>query len=64
MWRTVYAGWANKIGIDFDITSKHYCEVIVEKIVSGQFKFPTNGNKTPVTATRHDSCGPDGYHVA
>jgi len=58
MWRQVYSVWAKKIGIDFNITSKHYSEVVAEKIESGEFKFPTNGNGNgkPVRVTWHDSC--------
>jgi Fe-S oxidoreductase/FAD/FMN-containing dehydrogenase len=56
MWRQVYPVWAKKLGIDFDFTSRHYSEVLAEKIESGEFKFPTNGNKPPVRVTWHDSC--------
>jgi Fe-S oxidoreductase/FAD/FMN-containing dehydrogenase len=58
MWRTVYASWAKKLNIPFAITSKHYSEVVAEKIASGEFKFPTNGNGNgkQVRVTWHDSC--------
>jgi len=56
MWRQVYAVWARKLGVEFNITSKHYSEVVAEKIESGQFKFPENGTKPPVRVTWHDSC--------
>jgi len=55
MWRHVYPKWAKKLGIEYDIKSKHYSEVVAEKIASGEFKFPTNGNE-PCTVTWHDSC--------
>ena len=32
MWRHVYPEWAEKLGIDYDITAKHYSEVVSEKI--------------------------------
>ena len=55
MWRHVYPEWAKKLGIEYDIKSQHYSEILADKIKSGEFKFPQNGNK-PVTVTWHDSC--------
>jgi len=54
MWRHTYPIWAKKLGIDFNIKAKHYSEVVVEKIKSGEFTFPDSGKKT--TVTLHDSC--------
>ena len=55
MWRQVYPEWAAKLGIEYDITAKHYSEVVSEKIKDGTFTFPKNGEqKTRVTW--HDSC--------
>jgi len=55
MWRHTYPKWAQKLGIEFNIKSRHYSEVVAEKIASGEFEFPTNGHK-PCTVTWHDSC--------
>ncbi len=55
MWRQVYPEWADKLGIDFKIKTKHYSEIVSEKIKSGDFKFK-KGLKKPVTVTWHDSC--------
>ncbi|MFC1861583.1 heterodisulfide reductase-related iron-sulfur binding cluster [Chloroflexota bacterium] len=55
MWRHVYPKWAKKLGIEFDIKSRHYSEVVAAKIASGEFTFPTNGHE-PCTVTWHDSC--------
>lgn len=55
MWRKVYPEWAEKLGIDFGITAKHYSEVVADRIASGEFEFPGNGRE-PVTVTWHDSC--------
>ncbi len=55
MWRRVYPEWAKKLGIDYGIKSRHYSEVIAEKIKSGQFAFPRKDGQ-PVTVTWHDSC--------
>ncbi|MCL5986198.1 MAG: FAD-binding oxidoreductase [Actinobacteria bacterium] len=55
MWRQIYPMWARKLGIEYGITTKHYSEVVSDKIRSGDFKFPENGMK-PVTVTWHDSC--------
>jgi Fe-S oxidoreductase len=43
-----------KLGIDFNITTRHYSEVVAEKIKSGEFKFPEKIADT--TVTLHDSC--------
>jgi len=55
MWRHTYATWAEKLGIDYDIKTRHYSEVLAEKIQSGEFTFPDNGQE-PCTVTWHDSC--------
>jgi Fe-S oxidoreductase/FAD/FMN-containing dehydrogenase len=55
MWRHVYPEWAEKLGIDYGITAKHYSEVLAEKIEAGEFTFPDNSSE-PVTVTWHDSC--------
>ena len=64
MWRHVYPKWAKKLGIEFNIKTRHYSEVIAEKIASGEFKFPANGHE-PCTVTWHDSChiGPGIRHL-
>ncbi|MGD0659349.1 MAG: FAD-binding and (Fe-S)-binding domain-containing protein [Syntrophorhabdales bacterium] len=56
MWSQVYSVWAKKLGIPFNITSKHYSEVMADKIKRGEFSFPENGNTKPVRVTWHDSC--------
>ncbi|MBN1411119.1 MAG: FAD-binding oxidoreductase [Spirochaetales bacterium] len=55
MWRHVYPKWAKKLGIEFDIKTKHYSEVIAGKIKSGDFTFPGNGHEKE-KVTWHDSC--------
>lgn len=55
MWRNVYPVWAKKLGIEYNIKTKHYAEIIAEKIKSGQFAFPSN-NMPKVKVTWHDSC--------
>jgi Fe-S oxidoreductase/FAD/FMN-containing dehydrogenase len=57
MWRHVYPEWCEKLGIEFDITAKHYSEVLSEKIAAGEFAFP----EPPAGAVKekvawHDSC--------
>jgi Fe-S oxidoreductase/FAD/FMN-containing dehydrogenase len=54
MWRQIYPRWAEKLGIEYGITTKHYSEVIAEEIKTGKFKFPDNSQKVKVTL--HDSC--------
>lgn len=55
MWRNVYPEWAKKLGIDYDITARHYSEIVSDKIKAGEFKFPET-DSPPVTVTWHDSC--------
>jgi Fe-S oxidoreductase/FAD/FMN-containing dehydrogenase len=55
MWRHTYPEWAEKLGIDFGITAKHYSEVVSEQIRAGKFSFPKNGKKKE-KVTWHDSC--------
>jgi Fe-S oxidoreductase/FAD/FMN-containing dehydrogenase len=55
MWRHAYPEWAEKLGIEYGITAKHYSEVLADKILAGEFTFPDNGQK-PCTVTWHDSC--------
>jgi hypothetical protein len=54
MWRQTYPRWAKKLGIDYNITTRHYSELVAEKIASGEFKFPKKIEDT--TVTLHDSC--------
>lgn len=55
MWRQVYPQWAEKAGVDYDITAKHYSELVSDKIEAGEFQFPEND--IPETkVTWHDSC--------
>lgn len=56
MWRQVYPVWAKKMGLEFDFVSRHYSEVLAEKIEAGEFTFPANGHTPPVRVTWHDSC--------
>ena len=53
-WRQVYPVWAKKLGINYDIKTQHYSEIIAEKLKRGEFAFPKNDMK-PVTVTWHDS---------
>jgi len=55
MWRRVYPTWAEKLGIDFPISTRHYSEIVSEKIRSGEFRFPES-DRRPVRVTWHDSC--------
>jgi len=55
MWRHVYPAWTKKFGIEYNITAKHYSEIVAQKIQDGEFTFPQN-NMPPTTVTWHDSC--------
>ena len=55
MWRKVYPEWAEKLGLEYNIKSRHYSEVLAERLADGRFKFPENGREK-VRVTWHDSC--------
>jgi Fe-S oxidoreductase len=55
MWRQVYPRWAERLGVDFGITAKHYSELVADRIKSGEFSFP-EGKTQNITVTLHDSC--------
>lgn len=57
MWRHVYPEWAEKLGVEFDITAKHYSEVLSDKIAAGEFAFPAPAEGAPKQKVAwHDSC--------
>ncbi|MBE0524172.1 MAG: FAD-binding oxidoreductase [Methanosarcinales archaeon] len=53
VWKTVYPEFAEKEGIPYDFETKHYAEVLAEKIESGEFKFE---KEVKAKVTWHDSC--------
>jgi hypothetical protein len=58
MWREYYPKWAAKIGIDFNIKTKHYSEIAAERLASGAFKFEgkDTANTKRTKVAWHDSC--------
>ena len=50
MWRQVYPEWAEKLGIEYGITPRHYSEVLAEKLASGEFTFPEKARPTASAA--------------
>lgn len=69
MWRQVYPDWAKKLGIEFAIKTRHYSELVSEKIAAGEFTIPEhieadpakgrkerNNGKEKVKVAWHDSC--------
>jgi Fe-S oxidoreductase/FAD/FMN-containing dehydrogenase len=55
MWRQVYPRWAEKLGLEYGITTRHYSELVSERIKSGEFRFPEN-HHAHTKVTWHDSC--------
>jgi hypothetical protein len=53
MWRHNYKEWAEKLGFEYDITAKHYSEVVSGRIQSGEFEFT---HPIEEKITWHDSC--------
>jgi Fe-S oxidoreductase len=57
MWRHTYPEWAEKLGVEYEITAKHYSEVVAERLDSGAFAFPMGDDRADkVKVTWHDSC--------
>ncbi len=63
-WNTYYPQWAAKLGVAFDLTAKHYSQVLAEKIKDGSFQLTevpeslrqqVEANGT-ARVTFHDSC--------
>ncbi len=55
MWRHAYPSWAKKLGIEYNITTKSYTEVLADAVKDGSLKIPPRpGKKEKVTF--HDSC--------
>lgn len=53
MWRHSYSDWAKKLGIEYNIKTKHYSQIIADKLKKGEFKFTHPIDKK---VTWHDSC--------
>jgi hypothetical protein len=53
VWHTYYPQWAAKLGIDYQIESKHWSEVIAAQIAAGKVVFDHEIDKK---VTWHDSC--------
>lgn len=55
MWRHAYPSWAKKLGLNYDIQSYNYTEVLAEAVKDGKLTIPARpGEKEKVTF--HDSC--------
>jgi Fe-S oxidoreductase len=52
-WHTIYPQWAEKLGIEYNFETKHYSELLAEKIAAGELKFTEPVN---MKVTFHDSC--------
>ncbi len=53
MWHTVYPQWAEKLGIEYGFETKHYSEILVERldVLKPKFKQPLDK-----VVAWHDSC--------
>lgn len=64
VWSTYYPQWAEKLGIEYHLTARHYSQVLSEKIAAGDLKLtelPESLRKAgaadgPAKVTFHDSC--------
>jgi Fe-S oxidoreductase len=53
VWAVVYPQWAKKLNIPYNITTKHYSEVLSDALKSGTLKFT---HEVKARVTWHDSC--------
>ena len=53
IWAKIYPEWCEKLGIEYDIESKHYSELLADAIQRGDLKFT---HEIPMRVTWHDSC--------
>jgi Fe-S oxidoreductase/FAD/FMN-containing dehydrogenase len=53
VWKQYYPQWAEKLGLDYSFETKHYSEILAERIESGDLKFTQEIKKK---VTWHDSC--------
>lgn len=53
VWHTIYPEWAAKKALDYPFETKHYSDVLAEKIKAGELKFTHPVN---MRVTFHDSC--------
>ncbi len=53
VWKSYYPEWAKKLGIDYPFETKHYSELLAERVQSGQLHFT---QEVPMKVTWHDSC--------
>lgn len=52
-WHTYYPQWSERLGIGFDIETKHYTELLAERLQSGALQL---SHEVPLRLTWHDSC--------
>ncbi len=52
-WSRYYPKWAKKLGIPYDIETRHYTELLSDRIASGDLKFTHEVSRK---VTWHDSC--------
>jgi Fe-S oxidoreductase/FAD/FMN-containing dehydrogenase len=53
VWDILYPQWAKKLGIPFNIETKHYSEVLADALKAGTLTFT---HPVPARVTWHDSC--------
>ena len=53
VWHTYYPEWAKKLGIDYPFEAKHYSEILVDQLATGDLTFDKAVN---MKLTWHDSC--------
>jgi Fe-S oxidoreductase/FAD/FMN-containing dehydrogenase len=53
VWKVYYPEWAEKLGIDYPFETKHYSELLAERIQSGDLQFT---QPLDMRVTWHDSC--------
>ena len=52
-WHTYYPQWAKKLDIPFDFETRHYSEILADRVKRGDLKFT---HEVPRKIAWHDSC--------
>ncbi|MGQ9684009.1 MAG: FAD-binding and (Fe-S)-binding domain-containing protein, partial [Anaerolineae bacterium] len=52
-WAVYYKEYAKKLGLPYDIQTRHWSELVAERVRAGQFRFP---QQVPLKVTWHDPC--------
>lgn len=53
VWHKLYPEWCEKLGIEYELETKHYSELVSDSLQRGDLEFT---HEIPMRVTWHDSC--------